>query len=161
MSVSRHCAQGTHGHCMEFGTCDCLICHLGPCDECGATNLQTLFDHPQIPDRSICASCYRYIVARMPKPVTRCDECGAPGAFRNPGHRRNEFKCIDCHRKAGESLQLTSSVASFGMPCKTFDIDDPRHTWVHIRGNRFQCKCGAKRYDNEMRNKVRGEYLDK
>lgn len=156
--VSQHCLNGNHSFCREPATCQCSTCHLGPCQECGATNLQRLFDHPFIPDRSVCAACYRP-TARRNQAQQPCDKCGAVPAWRNPATKRNEYFCRPCHAETGDVIVLPGSAAKLVAPCKGLDINDDRHTWVHIRANRFQCRCGAKKYDNELRKQVRDDYL--
>lgn len=160
LTVSRHCANDMHLFCQDFGVCGCTVCHLGPCAVCGATDLQKMQDDPlgETADK-ICVPCYRVRVKRTPPTTTACDTCGAPNAFRNPKHRRNEYLCMPCHLKTGESIIMHSSGAHLVMPCTTFDINDPRHDWRHIRGNRFRCPCGADVTSKELGDKLRREYL--
>jgi len=157
--ITRHCRDNLHNWCTFPSVCKCSTCHQGPCAICAATNLQTMFDHPQDDDsRRICAKCYRAEVAKLPKVTTVCDECGAPGAFRNPSHKRNEFKCMTCHVKAGEKMMLVNSTAHLAAPCKGKDLRDLAHSWVHVRGTRFRCLCTADIYSAEMRDQLRREY---
>lgn len=148
-TVSKQCAQQLHGFCKnDRVTCACTACHLGPCDACGATNLQRVFVDN---GTTRCAGCERTRAKLHQTGDTACDTCGKNGAFRNPGSRRNEYLCSDCHTASGESVVLTSSVAHLAQPCKGKNIDDPSHAWVHIRGSRFQCLCGTKKYDDALR----------
>lgn len=146
--ISGPCAQGLHGFCQDAGRCECTDCHLGPCARCGADNLLKMYDHD---GERVCAGCVRAAVKAAPAPAQTCDQCGSPGAFRNPAHRRNEYLCTACHAASGEPVVLTSSVASLAAPCKGADISDDRHSWVHIRGSRFNCLCGSKKYDSSLR----------
>lgn len=152
--LSAKCINGLHGFCPETReTCACTDCHLGPCEECGSSNLQRIYTSP-ITGLRLCASCYRLAAKAAPSIQTLCDKCGKGPAFRNPGHRRNEYLCRECHAETGEPVVLTSSVAGFALACKGKDIDDDLHCWVHIRGSRFRCLCGADRYDAAMRDRV-------
>ena len=47
-----------------------------------------------------CAQCYRVRARRFDR-VQSCDDCGEPGAFRDPSHRRDEYFCSRCHAKRG------------------------------------------------------------
>jgi hypothetical protein len=155
--VSRPCIAGMHACCRETReTCACTDCHLGPCAQCGAGNLQRIYTSQD--GCPLCASCYRSTAKAAPSTVTLCDKCGNGPAFRNPGHRRNEYLCRDCHAATGEPVVLTSSMAGFVLECKGQDIDSDLHSWVHIRGTRFRCLCGANRYDAAMRDSERRKW---
>ena len=148
--VSRFCAQGLHNFCPEDRTtCACSNCHLGPCQRCGADNLQRIYA-----DGTLCYACERADgYQRSKQAATRCDSCNAPSAFRNPGPRRNEYLCSTCHGERG-GVELSSSTAHLALPCKGQDVDDPLHLWVHIRGSRFHCLCGVKKYDSKLRDSM-------
>lgn len=153
MSVSRVCGQGDHGFCTETRvTCDCEHCHLGPCEVCDEGNLLKIYD---LDGARVCASCYRAAANETRCHSSQpCDRCHAPGAWRNPRHRRNEYLCGDCHRELGEPVVLTPSVAHLAAPCKGKDLGDPAHNWVHVRGSRFRCVCGFNKYDSALRARV-------
>jgi hypothetical protein len=87
---------------------------------------------------------------------TACDRCGRVGAFRNPRTRRDEYLCVDCHKAAGDPLPLTSSVQGLVAACRGADVTDPRHDWVHVRGNTFACaSCKVKAYRPDLRAAMR------
>lgn len=144
--VSDRCRANLHFYCRETSsTCSCPSCHFGPCVSCGDTNLATIYD-------GLCASCERVRVVNAPKPQQACDACGQVPAFRNPGHRRNEYLCVPCHKATGEPLRLRQGEAGQLLSaCAGKALDDPQHLWVHVRGNRFQCQCGAKKWDDKLR----------
>lgn len=150
IELSRPCAAGMHAACrMSRQTCSCTSCHLGPCSICHASNLQVLYGE-------LCASCERERVRSSTRQTTRCDNCGAADAFRNPSNRQDEFFCIACQLDNSDSLALPVSVSALVAPqCSGKNIDDELHTWVHIRGTRFQCRCGTKRFSAKLRDKMR------
>jgi hypothetical protein len=150
--ITRPCTAGMHAACREPNTCGCPDCHLGPCAQCGATNLMKLYD-------GRCASCVRTEAHAAPKRTTSCDRCGAPGAFRNPATRKDEFLCAGCHQDDGDSLPLAVPVSALVAPCAGLDVADDRHVWVHLRGTRFQCRCGTKKFDAKLRDARRREEL--
>lgn len=153
-TVSRLCDQGDHGFCHGTRiTCGCTQCHLGPCAVCCDDNLLKMYE---LDGQRMCASCYRAMARRVSARHSQpCDRCRKSGAYRNPVHRRNEYLCSTCHGADDTPLVLTSSVAHLAAPCKGADITDERHDWVHVRGSRFQCVCGIKKYDSVLRAEVR------
>jgi len=155
IELSKPCAANMHAGCRETKeTCSCSSCHLGPCTVCHASNLQALYD-------GLCASCERERVRQLTRQTTRCDNCGGADAFRNPNNRKNEFFCIGCQLDGSDSLALPIPVSSLVAPqCQGKNIDDPAHSWVHIRGTRFQCKCGTKRFSAQLRNTMRRGMLN-
>lgn len=101
-TVSTKCARGLHGFCAETrDTCACLDCHLGPCAECGATNLRKMYD-----DGTFCAACKRRHAhaANDQVPRTPCDVCGAVPAFRNLATRENRYLCMRHHQESGAAM---------------------------------------------------------
>lgn len=68
-------------------------CEVGGCEETDAI-LHETDQHVMM-----CASHYREQSDRdRPYP---CDVCGKGPAFRDPAHRQDEMKCIDCHAADG------------------------------------------------------------
>lgn len=156
MTISSLCAQGLHGFCRgDSASCACTSCHLGPCARCGAENLQKMYGE-------LCAGCYREQIRSAPVAPSRCDKCGQAPAFRNPGHRRNELLCTDCHAAAGEPLSLAPSVQGLVADCHGADVSDPRHEWAHVRGNTFGClRCKIKSYQPELRAQMRRAKIER
>lgn len=62
-----------------------------------------------------CAECYRRGAVRDREQA--CDSCGLGPAFRDPSHRRDEFKCLECHAKDGYTLDDAGMLRKLmGMP---------------------------------------------
>lgn len=152
--ISRPCTARMHAACKETrATCSCSSCHLGPCTGCHADNLQALYE-------GLCAFCAREKARAQPPRTTRCDNCGAVDAFRNPNNRKNEFFCIACQLDNSDSLALPIPLSAVVAPqCSEKNIDDSLHVWVHIRGTRFQCRCGTKKFDAKLRGARRQQEL--
>lgn len=134
------CQRGHHGNCWDEA-CECTDCHF-VCSRC-VGRVKKLTD-------GICAPCYRAEARTRTFKGTACDDCGGKPAFRNPGHRRNEYLCLNCQLKRGESLPLRAVDLGAVADCMGKDISDPAHRPVHIRGNRWQCticKCTLQRKD--------------
>lgn len=52
-----------------------------------------------------CPECIR-ARAKLVQRTTPCDECGRPGAWRNPRTRRNEYLCGSHHVASGDGVLL-------------------------------------------------------
>lgn len=72
----------------------------GTCPDCASEN-EILHDREDGLEPA-CAHCYRRTSHR--DRVQACDVCGGGPAFRNPEHRRDEFKCLGCHAMDGYTL---------------------------------------------------------
>lgn len=72
----------------------------GTCPECGRDG-EILHDREDLTE-PVCADCYRVGCVRDREQA--CDVCGGGPAFRNPAHRRNEYKCVGCHAEDGYVL---------------------------------------------------------
>lgn len=83
-----------------------------------------------------CASCCRRYGATVHR-VTLCDTCGAPGAWRNPFTRRDEYFCANHHAASGDGVVLN----------KWF----PRVSNPHSQGRRVQCAVRS----NDCRGEVK------
>lgn len=126
------CQRGHHSHCWD-DACECIQCHF-TCPRCHG-RVKKLND-------GLCAPCYRDRAAGQPFDGTPCDNCGRKPAFRNPGHRRDEYLCAQCQAATGESLPLTSGVQGIIADCAGLDVSDPKHDPYHVRGHRIMCrKC--------------------
>jgi len=72
-----------------------------------------------------------------------CDECGREGAFRDPAHRRDEYKCHECHAKdgyvPGDRSMITKIAARVGA--------------VHSQGKRDPCVAAG--YSTECKGQVK------
>jgi hypothetical protein len=68
----------------------------GECTTCGAEDELLGQDDPR------CASCRRKTANRhQAEMYYPCDRCGASSAIRDPAHRRDEYLCLDCHKREG------------------------------------------------------------
>ena len=139
--ITNLCQQGSHTYCFDE-QCECKTCHF-TCPRCHS-RVKRLTD-------GICAPCYRVQAQAQTFEGTPCDKCGGKPAFRNPGHRRNEYLCIACQIASGEKFAVAGSAAvSVVADCMGKDAHDPAHRPVHIRGSRWQCsrcKCTLQRKD--------------
>lgn len=113
------------------------------CSACG-TSVNRLTD-------DMCASCYRISARDKSAPVMSCENCGKPGAVRNPRTRRMEFLCVTCHAGTGEGL-LVHPGAPVVADCTTEDVTSDKHEWGHVRGIRFRCvRCRrAEKFDSDL-----------
>lgn len=76
----------------------------GICPVDGAEDQLLYFLEPT--DESLglaCAECIRKR-AKTVNRTTPCDKCGAPGAWRNPRTRRDEFLCPTHHAESGDGV---------------------------------------------------------
>lgn len=76
------------GECPRCGTADQLLYNLEPTDK--SLGLA-------------CPECCRFRAKSVHR-STPCDTCGAPGAWRNPNTRRNEFLCGTHHAESPEGV---------------------------------------------------------
>lgn len=72
----------------------------GVCPGCGEKDV--ILHEPEDGPPSVCSDCYRLTAVR--DRMQACDVCGQGPAFRDPSHRRDEFKCLTCHAKDGYTL---------------------------------------------------------
>lgn len=123
----------------------CAVCHTTP---------NNVFDpRDRDPDyagpRPLCADDYRAWAYQQPPPLVPCPDCDSGDqAFFSPGDKR--FCCVQCHQRTGSMLGSTvefDAIRVQSAPCRSGDIDDPRHDWHHVRGHRYHCRsCHAKRF---------------
>lgn len=73
----------------------------GTCPGCDEENA-ILHEREEGDGPPCCAECYKKTAVRGR--MQPCDDCGEGPAFRNPAHRRDEFKCLRCHAKDGYTL---------------------------------------------------------
>lgn len=73
-----------------------------PRGTCPSCHEEGVILHDREDGEPVCADCYRQTSVR--DRVQACDTCGAGPAFRNPAHRRDEFKCLVCHAMDGYTL---------------------------------------------------------
>lgn len=73
---------------------------------------------------------------------TMCDDCGGPGAVRNPKTRKNIYRCVRCHALSGEpALQLPASVAGKTIAaCAALPLEDDAHEFLTVRQSRARCR---------------------
>lgn len=119
----------------------------GECPRCNSPD-QLLY-HYEPTDHSLglaCPECVRKH-ARVTHRSTPCDVCGAPGAWRNPKHRRNEYLCGNCHVDSGEGVVLNrwfpraSSPHPLGRKPKCSVSDNSCRGEVKISGPGGQLLC--------------------
>jgi len=72
----------------------------GECPECNEAGVILHDREDGLP--ACCAGCYQRTAVR--DRTQACDVCGGGPAFRNPAHRRDEFKCLGCHAMDGYTL---------------------------------------------------------
>lgn len=103
---------------------------------------QRLFD-------GLCVNCSRAEAAQANRTganAAKCDDCGRAGAFRNPRDTADAYRCVICHQVEGTLPGPDVARRAGHIACAGADTDDTRHTWVHVRRSRWQCRCGAKRF---------------
>lgn len=83
-----------------------------------------------------CPECVR-ARARTVERTTPCDKCGAPGAWRNPYTRRNEYLCGNHHVESGDGVVLNRYFV--------------RQSEPHPQGRRVKCVVA----DNHCRGEVK------
>lgn len=88
-----------------------------------------------------CAWCYRATAVRAREQA--CDDCGGGPAFRDPGHRRDEYRCVGCHAKAGYTLD------DAGMLRKLMGRSGPTHSQGSVD------VCIGKGYGTECKGQVK------
>lgn len=91
----------------------------GTCPDCKEANA-ILHDRAEYGLEPCCAHCYRVTAVRSREQA--CDDCGKGPAFRDPGHRRNEYRCLGCHAKVGYTLN------DAGMLRKLIGMAGPTHS---------------------------------
>ena len=139
--ITTTCRNGAHAFCND-PDCACVAdnCHVR-CERCSRRTkvLRVGDDHKQV-----CAACRREDARARPVPQTPCDDCGNAPAFRNPATRKNVYRCVKCHAKAGEPIMLAHGAIGVIADCAGRDAHDSLHEPVHIKGARVQCrKCKA------------------
>lgn len=113
----------------------------GVCPVSGTPDQLLYFYEPT--DHSLglaCAECIR-ARAKTVERTTPCDICQAPGAWRNPKTRRNEYLCGNHHAASGEGVVLNKWFAR---------VSDP-----HPLGRRSKCEVS----DNSCRGEVKPRTL--
>lgn len=128
---SKYCHRGNHNICFDE-RCGCPECHF-TCTRCKKTV-------KVLQDGDICATCYRAEAKTRPKPQTLCDDCGNPGAFRNPRQRKNIYRCTMCWAKSGESVALAGGTQGLVVACASKPLTDNAHQFLKVRGNRLRCQ---------------------
>lgn len=100
---------------------------------------------------NLCAECERRDAQqRNANHVSYCvwDDCGVAGAFRNPRDPAGRLLCPAHHVESGIPVVLNRGAGEgVTAACMAADIDDERHVWVRVRGQRYQCEgCHRPRY---------------
>ena len=109
----------------------------GDCPRCQAAGQLLYHYEPTDPSEGLaCPECIRARASRTHR-VTLCDICSAPGAWRNPFTRRNEYLCGTHHAASGDGVVLN----------RWF----PRVSNPHPLGRRPQCSVA----DNSCRGEVK------
>lgn len=76
------------------------------CPRCHAPGQLLYYYEPTDPSLGLaCPECVRSR-ARTVNRTTPCDKCSAPGAWRNPYTRKNEYLCGTCHAASGDGVVL-------------------------------------------------------
>lgn len=69
---------------------------------CGERNA-IMYEREEPGEPPCCANCYRQSSVRDREQA--CDDCGRGPAFRDPGHREDHYRCLECHAKVGYTLE--------------------------------------------------------
>lgn len=78
----------------------------GDCPRCQQPGQLLYHYEPTDPSLGLaCPQCIRARASRVDR-TTPCDICGAPGAWRNPYTRRNEYFCGSHHAASGDGVVL-------------------------------------------------------
>mgnify|MGYP001569974205 CR=1 FL=1 len=99
VALSRACFEGAHDACgME--TCECEDCHRQRCERClsRTTSRYNISNTVGMP-RLVCPECVGELGEEAMSPL--CDQCGAPGAYRDPPSS-TMYLCMGCH---GQHMQ--------------------------------------------------------
>lgn len=104
----------------------CLTAPVDTCPHCG-TPEQRLYETDLYPSRA-CPECIRRGNRGVHR-YTVCDSCGAPGAWRNPFTRRNEYLCPRCHALSGDG------VVQLLQPRTSEPLDAARRPQCAVRDN--------------------------
>jgi hypothetical protein len=112
----------------------------GTCPECREDGI-ILHERQELGLPACCAGCYQKTAVR--DRVQACDVCGQGPAFRNPAHRRDEFKCLPCHSEDGYTLD------DAGMLRKLMGMAGRKHSRGRVddcigAGHGTQCKGQTK-----------------
>jgi hypothetical protein len=108
--ISRQCLASMHLHC-EDPSCRCPVCHhtCGICgQECRAVHkLPVIAGHSDLSEKEACSTCYRTVIALLPKKGQGCERCGKPQGYRSlRGQDGSLYLCASCQQAGGSLIQL-------------------------------------------------------